>query len=52
MKKLLNSCFYALNAPKTAFWKESINCLIFSLPWQGYRLDQPLKDLVYEVNSP
>ena len=52
MNKPLNSCFYAQNPRKTAFWTEFINCLILSLPRQGYWLDQALKGLAYEVHSP
>ena len=34
------------------FREQSINCLIFSLPREGFWLEQPLKGLPYEVNSP
>ena len=33
------------------FWEQLINCIL-SLPSEGYWLEQPLKGLAYEVNSP
>ena len=51
MKKPLNSCFCALDPPKTVFLflKDFINCIIHFLPRQGIWIEQRLPQFVCSV---